>query len=132
MAVTVDNYDLGAALAAKSILEDTFLRTSQPGSDTLKRLLEEHPDENSSEKQSPQADTSIVNRPIIASAKSQRYLRKGWMELEQAHEAARSSAVCGKNYGTFKGIEPSGESSVFLATFKTILSCCWGVESDAW
>lgn len=54
------------------------------------------------------------------------------MELEQAHEAARSSAVCAKNYGTFNGTEPSGESAAFLATLMTILSCCWGVESDAW
>lgn len=70
MVVTVINYDLGVAMAVKSILEDTFLRTSQPGSDTLKRLLKEHRGEHLTEQQPPRADTSILNRPTTASGKS--------------------------------------------------------------
>lgn len=132
MVAPVTNYDLGVAMATKSILEDTFLRTSQPGSDTLKRLLEELPGEHSTEQQSPRADASILNRAITASGKSQCDMRKGWMEIEQAHEAARSSAVCAKNYGTFNGTEPSGDSSVLLATLRTIFPCYWGGESDEW
>ncbi|KAH8747260.1 hypothetical protein BGZ57DRAFT_971293 [Hyaloscypha finlandica] len=114
MVAPVTNYDLGVAMATKSILEDTFLR------------------EHSTEQQSPRADASILNRAITASGKSQCDMRKGWMEIEQAHEAARSSAVCAKNYGTFNGTEPSGDSSVLLATLRTIFPCYWGVESDEW
>jgi hypothetical protein len=106
MVATVTNYDLGVAMAAKSILGDTFLRTSQPGSDTLKRLLEEHPGEYSTEQQPPRADASILNRAITASGESQCNMRKGWMEIEQAHEAARSSTVCAKNYGTLMEQNP--------------------------
>ncbi|KAI1377629.1 hypothetical protein F4677DRAFT_42993 [Hypoxylon crocopeplum] len=116
MTVSVASHNSNVTMTAKSVLEMTFLLPPRPDSDTLRRLLEEHPSRYSARQ--------------LSSRALQPDMRKGWTELERAHIAARSSVMSVQNYGTFNETETPSDSSGYLATLGIILCCCWGVEAN--
>lgn len=113
----------GEFLTARAVLQDLILQIQEPGANMIRSLLEEYSGDKCTTK--PSARTLAFNSGDgLGIPRDQNAdMRRGWLDLEQAHLAAKSSLLSVQRYGTFPETETINDSGVLLTTMKTMLCC---------
>jgi hypothetical protein len=108
---------------ARSILQHAVLQIQEPAANMIRSLLEEHSGDKFITKPSARILTFNSGDDVGIPRDPNAEMRRGWLDVEQAHRAAKSSLLSVQSYGTFPETETIDDSGVLLTAMKMMLCC---------